>query len=76
MSLSIQAPAFGATRVLSSPKPGTLTVQFERLLPSGETISGGATLVRNDEEGTTLTVTRCGPNGRTGDRTWVIMPPE
>lgn len=74
MSLSVHTNILGATRTVTRPQQGTLTVQFHRLLPSGATITGGATITRNKDGGATMTVARCGPGGRAGDRSWEISP--
>lgn len=69
MSLNINTHAFGATRSFSRPERGVLEVEFQRLLPSGRAVTGGATLTRNADQSVTVQVSRTGPNGREGERT-------
>lgn len=68
MTIAIHDHALGVTRSFTRTERGELSVDFQRKLPSGGTIDGGATLTRNEDGSVTIDVTRTGPNGRSGER--------
>lgn len=76
MTISIHTHAFGATRSVSRPEAGVLSVDFQRTLPSGRAIEGGATFARNADGSVDLTVNRAGPNGRAGERSTTFSADE